>query len=473
MLRTRLVTLSCLLFVVIAALGVSPASSLAARGTQTRAGTAAAARTVARISGTVLSIDRARITVQSADGVQTLPLARGLLVLRLDGSLGSVSAVRANERALVYVRGDAGLRPTVIAIVLLGDVSQMPIDPPSTPEATVVPVTTPADSPTATFGGISTQNGTIIAVDLRAETLTLTTGDGTAAYQLASDVSVRIDGQRGTIVDLAQSALPAQARVYLRSSDGSSPVVIGVIITGDETPTSAVSPTSTDTPSPLPASTLTSPSYSVVNGTIVALDSQPGSQSLTLSTDAGTSTYALAANVSVRINGRYGTLDEITPPVQARVYLRSANGAVPVVAGVIVGDEAVPTVVGSPAITDTATPVTSPTASGVASSYSEVHGTIAAIDTQSLTLTTSAGPATYDLAANVTVRVDGRPGTLSQVTLQEQARVYLNTSGATPLVVAILVQSAGVQDPTATPVATSAVQGSYLGNQSTGHHRHP
>jgi len=400
-LRRGLINCGCLLAMLAMALGFGPARSIAGDSTGTGGSSAAPTASVARVSGVIVAIDQASVTFRTSSTSRTVPLSSQVLVLLLDGSLGTVAQVQSGEYALLYIHGAYGATPQVTAIVLLG------VAPPAVSSAAATP--TPSGTPSGT---VTACNGTIIALDQTS--LTLSTSAVTQTYALASQVSVRINGQAGT---LSQIVPPQQARVYLRIV-GSYPVIIGVIVGGEA---SAV-PTAT------PTTSATKPTYSALNGTIIALDQT----SLTLSTSSGTQTYALASQVSVRINGQTGTLAQITPPQEARVYLRAVAGADPTVVGVIVGGEA------------TASPTAVPATPGVSPVYNVLTGTITALNSTSLTLANSDGSRTLVLAAQVSVRLaNGQRGTVASVTVGEVVEVYLrSSSGSNPLVVGIVVQQA-------------------------------
>ncbi len=404
-LRRTLIALGCLAALVGLVFGFSPSRSMAGDSTGTGGTHNAAAASVARFTGAIVSIDQTSVAVRLSGGVRTLPLAQQVVVLLMDGTLGTVSQVEPGQYALIYVHDGYSAAATVTAIVVLGQAGHSTAAATSTPAAT------------ATASAVTTAvNGTITAIDQTS--LTLSTGDGTRTYALGQQVSVRIHGQTSTI---SQITVPAYARVYMRTATGSSyPVVIGVMV-GEGT-AATVSPTATQART----------SYSAITGTVTAIDST----SLTITTADGSHTYALGPQVSVRVNGQSGTLSQLMLPQQARVYIRLVAGSEPAVVAVIVGETTA---------APTATPAVSPTAAPEKATYSVLTGTVGAIDSTSLTLTNGDGSHTYALAPQASVRLaNGTRGTVTSVTTGMHVEIYLRSAaGATPLVVGIVVQQTG------------------------------
>jgi hypothetical protein len=388
--RRSWINLCCLLALLLLTISASPVRVRAANSSDATPPGSTTTTEISRINAVIGTIGPSSITVQTKGNTKTFATDPHVIVLLLDGTLGTLDQVQPGEYAILYLRGAYGPAPTVTAIVLLG-------------------LPTSAPTPTAsTTGAVTAVNGTITAAS--PTSITLQTSAGSTTYQVSTTVSVRINGQPA---HMSQLAPPTTARVYLRAQAGGDPMVIGVLVGGES------STVSTATPGPVAT-------YRVITGTITAVSSS----GVTVTTGEGTHTYALGPTYSVKVNGQTTGLSELSLPATAHVYLRIAADTTLTVVGVVIGSES--------------TAVASPTAQVSKPTYTTMTGTVSAISATSVTLTTSDGTHTFPLAANVSVRLaDRQRGSITAITAGTQVEVYVRASAdSSPTVVGIIVQHA-------------------------------
>jgi hypothetical protein len=274
---------------------------------------------VQAVNGTIFSLTSSTLGLTTLDGTQTTYPLAGSISVYVDGQRSTLGAVAPPVQARVYLRAAPGRTLSVIGIIVGGE---------GAATASATPAASQTGSPS---GSVSALNGTITAISSAG--LSFTAADGTqAVYPFSPHVSIKVNGHSG---GLSLLPLPQQARIYLRTTPGGTPMLVGVVVGSEGT----VAATATIPPgSPVPAASPTAESTGI-NGTITAVSATGLSFT---AADGSQTTYAWGSHVSIVVHGHNGGLSELPLPQAAHIYVRSVPGAEPVLLAVVVGGETTP-----------------------------------------------------------------------------------------------------------------------------------
>jgi hypothetical protein len=201
----------------LAILGTGPSTGETHSGDSTGSGvgTTSGHGNGAVLTGVITAIGNGKLTVQTSEGARTYPLASQVSIRLAGGMRGTLDQVTTDVQATIYLRaGDNGTL-LVVGIIIGGN------DAAST--ASPTPGTT---AQSTSYGRVTKLTGTITAIGNGS--LTIQAELGLVTYSIAPQVTImRAGGQAST---LDQITVGTVVHLYVRSIDGSAPMVVGIII---------------------------------------------------------------------------------------------------------------------------------------------------------------------------------------------------------------------------------------------------